>query len=99
RRTLNRWACSLSLASFLLTILGTFMTRSGAFNSVHSFTQSEIGPTFLVFLGVVLVVSTLLIAVRGPLRVPEGSLGGVASRETSILLNNPLLAALTFTVL
>ena len=39
------------LATFLLTILGTFMTRSGVFNSVHSFTQSAIGPTFLVFLG------------------------------------------------
>jgi cytochrome c-type biogenesis protein CcmF len=99
RHTLKLWTVSLSLASFLLTILGTFMTRSGVFNSVHSFTQSEIGPTFLVFLGAVLVVSILLIAVRGPLLVPEGTLGGVASRETSILLNNLLFAALTFTVL
>jgi cytochrome c-type biogenesis protein CcmF len=99
RHTLKLWTVSLSLASFLLTILGTFMTRSGVFNSVHSFTQSEIGPTFLVFLGVVLVVSLLLIAVRGPLLVPEGTLGGVASRETFILLNNLLFAGLTFTVL
>ena len=99
RHTLKLWTVSLSLASFLLTILGTFMTRSGVFNSVHSFTQSEIGPTFLVFLGAVLVVSIVLIAVRGPLLVPEGNLGGVASRETSILLNNLVFAALTFTVL
>src|SRR4029077_6049630 len=77
RHTLKLWTLSLSLASFLLTILGTFMTRSGVFNSVHSFTQSEIGPTFLVFLGVVLAVSIVLIAVRGPLLVPEGTLGGV----------------------
>jgi len=99
RHTLKLWTVSLSLGCFLLTILGTFMTRSGVFNSVHSFTQSEIGPTFLVFLGAVLVVSIVLIAVRGPLLVPEGTLGGVASRETAILLNNLLFAALTFTVL
>jgi len=99
RHTLKLWTLSLSLGSFLLTILGTFMTRSGVFNSVHSFTQSEIGPTFLVFLGIVLVVSIVLIAVRGPLLVPEGSLGSIASRETAILLNNLLFAALTFTVL
>jgi len=99
RHTLKLWTVSLSLGSFLLTILGTFMTRSGVFNSVHSFTQSEIGPTFLVFLGAVLVVSIVLIAVRGPLLVPEGALGGVASRESAILLNNLLFAALTFTVL
>ena len=99
RHTLKLWTLSLSLASFLLTILGTFMTRSRVFNSVHSFTQSEIGPTFLVFLGAVLIVSIVLIAVRGPLLVPEGTLGGVASRETAILFNNLLFAALTFTVL
>ncbi len=99
RHTLKLWTVSLSLGSFLLTILGTFMTRSGVFNSVHSFTQSEIGPTFLVFLAVVLSVSIALIAVRGPLLVPEGTLGGVASRETAILVNNLLFAGLTFTVL
>ncbi len=99
RHTLKLWTVSLSLGCFLLTILGTFMTRSGVFNSVHSFTQSEIGPTFLAFLGVVLAVSIALIAVRGPLLVPEGNLGGVASRETAILLNNLLFGALTFTVL
>jgi cytochrome c-type biogenesis protein CcmF len=50
------------LATFLLTILGTFMTRSGVFNSVHSFTQSAIGPTILVFLAVALVWSVALLA-------------------------------------
>ena len=96
---LKLWTLSLSLGSFLLTILGTFMTRRGVFNSVHSFTQSDIGPTFLVFLASMLIVSIVLIAVRGPLLVPEGTLGGVASRETAILVNNLLFAALTFTIL
>src|SRR5690606_6222682 len=44
KRMLKLWTLSLALASFVLTILGTFMTRSGVFNSVHSFTQSDIGP-------------------------------------------------------
>ena len=51
-------------ATFLLTILGTFMTRSGVFNSVHSFTQSAIGPTILVFLAMATLFSVLLLALR-----------------------------------
>src|SRR5438477_475275 len=51
---LKGWTVTLVIATYLLTILGTFMTRSGVFNSVHSFTQSAIGPTILVFLGVAL---------------------------------------------
>ncbi|MCP3167133.1 heme lyase CcmF/NrfE family subunit [Myxococcus qinghaiensis] len=99
KRMLKLWTLSLALASFVLTILGTFMTRSGIFNSVHSFTQSDIGPTFLVFLGVLLVVCVGLLAVRGPLLVPEGRLSSLASREASILLNNLVFVAITFTVL
>ena len=53
---LKGWTVTLVLATFLLTILGTFMTRSGVFNSVHSFTQCAIGPTILVFLAVALAV-------------------------------------------
>jgi cytochrome c-type biogenesis protein CcmF len=99
RRVLKLWTLSLALTSFALTVLGTFMTRSGIFNSVHSFTQSDIGPTFLVFLGVVVAVSIALLAVRGPQLAPEDRLPGVASRETAILVNNLLFAALTFTIL
>src|SRR5207245_6635018 len=54
RGILKVWTLALALASFCLTLLGTFMTRSGVFNSVHSFTQSAIGPTFLVFISIVL---------------------------------------------
>jgi cytochrome c-type biogenesis protein CcmF len=99
RRVLKLWTLSLALASFALTVLGTFMTRSGIFNSVHSFTQSDIGPTFLVFLALVVAVSIGLLAVRGPKLAPEDSLPGVASRETAILVNNLLFSALTFTIL
>ncbi|ATB47595.1 heme lyase CcmF/NrfE family subunit [Corallococcus macrosporus] len=99
KRMLKLWTLSLALASFVLTILGTFMTRSGIFNSVHSFTQSDIGPTFLVFLGVLLVLCVGLLAVRGPLLVPEGTLASPLSRESSILVNNLVFVAITFTVL
>jgi cytochrome c-type biogenesis protein CcmF len=99
KRMLKLWTMSLALASFILTILGTFMTRSGIFNSVHSFTQSDIGPTFLAFIAVLLVVSIGLMATRGHLLVSEGRIGSLLSRETSILVNNLVFVAITFTVL
>lgn len=99
KRMLKLWTLSLALASFVLTILGTFMTRSGIFNSVHSFTQSDIGPTFLVFIGILLVLCIGLLATRGHLLVPEGRLTSMASREASILVNNLVFVAITFTVL
>ncbi len=97
---LKGWSLTLVLATFLLTILGTFMTRSGVFNSVHAFTQSPIGPVFLAFLAIALVFSVLLLAARVDALAPgrEG-LGGPASRETGFLLNNLLFTAFTFTVL
>ena len=55
RGMLRVWNLSLVLATFCLTILGTFLTRSGVVNSVHAFTQSSIGPWLLGFLGVVVV--------------------------------------------
>jgi len=99
KRMLKLWTISLALASFVLTILGTFMTRSGVFNSVHSFTQSDIGPTFLVFIGILLVACIALLAARGHLLVAEDHINAPVSRETTILLNNLLFAALTFVVL
>jgi cytochrome c-type biogenesis protein CcmF len=99
KKSLKLWTIALALASFVLTIIGTFMTRSGVFNSVHAFTQSDIGPTFLVFIGIILVFSVLLLAVRGHMLVAESQLGTIASREGSILLNNLVFAALTFVVL
>jgi len=99
KKSLKLWTIALALGSFVLTIIGTFMTRSGVFNSVHSFTQSDIGPTFLVFIAVVLVFCVLLLTVRGHLLVAESHLETVVSREGSILVNNLVFVALTFTVL
>ncbi len=99
KKVLKLWTLSLVLGTFLLTILGTFMTRSGVFNSVHSFTQSDIGPTFLVFIGMLLVFSITLLATRGQLLIPEGAIRSPLSRETAILVNNLLFVGITFTVL
>ena len=99
KKSLKLWTIALALGSFVLTIVGTFMTRSGVFNSVHSFTQSEIGPTFLKFIAVLLVFCVVLLSVRGHLLVAESPLESVVSREGSILVNNLVFVALTFTVL
>ena len=99
RRMLKAWTLSLALVTFILTLLGTFMTRSGVFNSVHSFTQSEIGPTLLVFLIVVLLFSLILLSLRTHLLISNGEMQSVISRDGAFYLNNLLFVALTFTVL
>jgi cytochrome c-type biogenesis protein CcmF len=96
---LKGWTVTLVMASFLLTILGTFMTRSGVFNSVHSFTQSAIGPTILVFLAAALVFSVVLLALRVDSLTTEGRIEDVKSREAMFLVQNLLFVLFTFTVL
>jgi cytochrome c-type biogenesis protein CcmF len=96
---LKGWTVTLIQASFLLTILGTFMTRSGVFNSVHSFTQSAIGPTLLVFLAVALIWSVVLLATGIDRLGSRREIGGGASRESMFLVNNLLFVLFTFTVL
>ncbi len=96
---LKGWTATLVLATFLLTVLGTFMTRSGVFNSVHSFTQSAIGPTILAFLAAATLWSVLLLAARVDKLAPEGRLEGARSRDGMFLVNNLLLVLFTFTVL
>jgi cytochrome c-type biogenesis protein CcmF len=75
------------------------MTRSGVFNSVHSFTQSAIGPTILVFLTASLLFSVALLALRIDNLQAEGRLEHPLSRDGAFLLNNLLLVLFTFTVL
>ncbi|HJQ37038.1 MAG TPA: cytochrome c-type biogenesis CcmF C-terminal domain-containing protein [Thermoanaerobaculia bacterium] len=99
RGILKGWTITLVQSTFLLVILGTFMTRSGVFNSVHSFTQSAIGPTILVFLAVALLFTIALLAFRIDKLEVEGRLEGAASREAMFLVNNLLFVLLTFTVL
>lgn len=99
RQMLKTWTVSLIISAFLLSIMGTFLTRSGVLESVHSFTQSSIGAVFLAFLGFVMLVSLGLLLMRSKSLAAPGSLDAVGSRESAFLLNNLLLIALTFTVL
>ncbi len=99
RGMLRVWNLSLLIATFSLTILGTFLTRSGVLDSVHSFTESPIGPWLLGLFAVTVAVSLGLIGWRGDrLRAP-GSIDSPLSREGAFLANNVVFAAFAFVVL
>jgi cytochrome c-type biogenesis protein CcmF len=99
RGMLQAWNFILVIATFSLTILGTFLTRSGIIASVHSFTQSPIGPALLWFLMVILVGSLSLFATRIHLVASSPRLTSLASREGVFLFNNLLLTVFAFIVL
>ena len=99
RGMLRVWNLSLVIATFSLTILGTFLTRSGVLASVHSFTESGIGPAILGFFAVIVAVSLALIAWRGNLLRTPGRIVAPVSREGAFLANNALFAAFAFVVL
>ncbi len=98
RGALQAWNFVLVITAFALTILGTFLTRSGTVASVHSFTQSAIGPVLLGFLFIVLVGSFGLFAARSHLVAESPRLDSLFSREGSFLLNNLLLTIYAFIV-
>src|SRR5688572_13972595 len=99
RGLLRVWNLSLLVATFALTILGTFLTRSGVLDSVHAFTESAIGPLLLGFFAVVVAVGVGLIAWRGDKLRSPGAIDSPASREGAFLANNVLFAAFAFVVL
>jgi cytochrome c-type biogenesis protein CcmF len=96
---LQAWNLILVISTFSLTILGTFLTRSGTIFSVHSFTQSAVGPALLGFLGVVVLGSLVIFAMRSHLVASAPRLDSLASREGVFLANNLLLTLFAFTVL
>ena len=96
RNMLKMWNMVLVLLTFTLTIFGTFLTRSGVVSSVHSFTQSGLGPFFIGFLAVVIVVSVTLLYVRRPLLRSENEIDSFLSREAAFLFNNLLLIGIAF---
>ena len=99
RGLLRIWNLSLVIATFSLTILGTFFTRSGVLQSVHSFSASSIGPILLGFFGLVVVVGVGLIAWRGDRLHSPGGIDSPVSREGAFLLNNLLFVGFAFVVL
>jgi cytochrome c-type biogenesis protein CcmF len=99
RGLLRIWNLSLVVAAFSLTILGTFLTRSGVVESVHSFSESTIGPLLLGFFGLVVVTGVGLIAWRGDRLHSTGGIDSPVSREGAFLLNNLLFVGFAFVVL
>ena len=99
RGMLRKWNLALIIGSWLLSIFGTFITRSGVIASVHSFTQSGVGYFFLVFLVVSAIASFGLYASRLHLLEAETRLDSMVSREASFLFNNLLLVGIAFSVL
>src|SRR6266699_3039358 len=99
RGMLKKWNLALVIGSWLLSIMGTFITRSGVISSVHSFTESPVGYYFLFFLIFAAVASYTLYYRRLPLLTAEARLESMVSREASFLFNNLLLVGVAFSVL
>jgi cytochrome c-type biogenesis protein CcmF len=99
RGMLKIWNVLLVVGAFALALFGTFLTRSGILSSIHSFTESSIGPWFLGFIGVVVAGSTALILYRLPLLRSKTRLESPVSREATFLYNNLLLVAFCLTIL
>jgi cytochrome c-type biogenesis protein CcmF len=99
RGMLKVWNLVLVMASFALSIFGTFEVRSGVISSVHSFAYSDIGSYFLTFLVIIIVFSTALFLFRLLKLQPEQEFDSVVSREGIFLFNNLLLVGITFATL
>ena len=98
RGMLKVWNIVLILLTFLLTIFGTFITRSGLIASVHSFGESTLGWFFLLFLVITLLISLSLLIYRLPYLKSKNQLDSLLSRESSFLLNNLLFVGIAFAV-
>ena len=99
RGMLKIWNVVLVALAFCLSIFGTFLTRSGVVNSIHSFSKSPLGAWFLGFIALVTVFSVALIYLRLPLLRAKTKLESLVSREATFLYNNLLLVALALTIL
>jgi cytochrome c-type biogenesis protein CcmF len=99
KNMLRVWNAVLVAGAFALSLFGTFLTRSGVINSIHSFTQSSIGAWFLGFIAVVIAASITLILVRLPVLRSPTRLESLVSRPAAVLYNNLFLVALALTVL
>jgi len=98
RDALKAWTVLLAILTFSLSLIGTFIVRSGLLTSVHAFaTDPERGVFILLLLCVAIGGSLILFAVRGP-ALQAGGLFAPISREGALVLNNLLLAAACATV-
>ncbi|HUO60559.1 MAG TPA: heme lyase CcmF/NrfE family subunit [Candidatus Acidoferrales bacterium] len=99
RGMMKVWNMWLIFSTFLLCILGTFLTRSGVVSSVHAFAQSGIGIWFVVFLALTLATCVYFFVRNHSALKSEHQLESLISRESSFLFNNVLLLVSAFAVL
>ncbi|HUZ11056.1 MAG TPA: cytochrome c-type biogenesis CcmF C-terminal domain-containing protein [Acidimicrobiales bacterium] len=99
RGLLRVWNLSLSVATFSLTVLGTFLTRSGVIQSVHAFSESSLGPLLIGFFVVTVLTGFGLIAWRGDRLRSPGGIDAPLGREGAFLLNNLLFVGFALVVL
>ncbi len=99
RGMMKSWNVWLIFSTFMLTILGTLLTRSGIVSSVHAFAQSSIGSWFYGFIMIVLIVCVITFIMQKDHLKSENRLESLVSRESSFLFNNLILLAACFTVL
>src|SRR4030088_701367 len=99
RGMMKSWNVWLIFSTFMLTILGTLLTRSGIVSSVHAFAQSAIGDWFYGFILIVFAVCLFTFFKQKDHLKSENRLESLVSRESSFLFNNLILLAACFTVL
>jgi len=99
RGMLRKWNVTLVVTTFLLSILGTFITRSGVIQSVHSFAQSSVGHWFATFFVLALVATVVLVSMRLKDLESPAQLEAMISREAAFLYNNLVLVGIAFSVL
>ena len=99
RGAFRNWTLILSISAFSLSLLGTFLVRSGVLTSVHAFASDPTRGVFiLIYLCIIVGGSLLLFAIRAPGMVQDGKFAGM-SRETMLLINNLLFVVLAAMVL
>jgi cytochrome c-type biogenesis protein CcmF len=98
RGMLKVWNVSLIVGTFALSLLGTFLVRSGVLQSIHAFGESKVGPPLLVLIAVILIGSTALIISRLPDLQSARRIDSLLSRESMFLLNNFLFLGLAVIV-
>ena len=99
RGMLRKWNVTLVVATFMLSVLGTFITRSGVIQSVHSFAQSAVGNWFAAFMIFALAATVWLVSMRLRDLEAQAQLEAMISREAAFLYNNLVLVGIAFSVL
>ncbi len=99
RGMMKQWNVWLIFSTFMLSILGTLLTRAGLVSSVHAFAQSSIGNWFVAFLVIILAVCIFTYILQRDHLKSGHQLESLVSRESSFMFNNLILLAACFTIL